>query len=58
MILDRAAQGPFCVTELAPKLGQAVANRNCWHLARAGKLECVRPAEIGRNRPRAIYRLP
>lgn len=57
IILSEAQKGPFCVTVLADKLGQEVANRNCWNLVRAGKLVCVRAAGIGRNRPRAVYRL-
>ena len=57
-ILDRARRGPFCVTELSPPFDPVLAALNARHLAESGRLVCVKAAEIGRNRQRAIYRLP
>ena len=57
-ILDRAKRGPFCVTELSPPFEPELAALNASHLCAAGRLVCVKRAEIGRNRQRAVYRLP
>lgn len=58
LILERAARGPFSVSELSPPLRPDLASLNCRHLAKSGRLRCVRAGETGRNRPRARYALP
>jgi len=57
-ILDRAAKGKFCVSELTPPFDPILIALNAYHLAQSGRLVCVKKAQIGRNRQRAVYRLP